>query len=219
MARRKDVRESIESFLVNTLPSPTHWLTLAAIAVAAVVVAVLVFVRSRPAEVTYSTSRPRRAPLQSVKPKQRAVSKPQPRLAVHVAGRVQSPQVIYLASGSRVIDAVKAAGGPTDDADTNALNLAARVVDGERVYVPAKGEAPSGPAVTGAIMDSSGLIDINQASSSDLEELDGIGPVLAERIVKYRVKIGRFQRVGQLQDVDGIGPKKLSAIEGQVRVR
>lgn len=219
LERMREIRESVECFLLNTHSSPTHWLLTAAIAVVAILIAVFVFVRSRPAEVTYSTSRPPKAPSRSVVSKPRAATKSPPQFAVHVAGRVQNPQVLYLASGSRVIDAVKAAGGPTDDADTNALNLAAKVVDGERVYVPAKGEAASGPAVTGAITDSSGLIDINQASSSDLEELDGVGPILAERIVKYRVKIGRFKHIDQLQGVDGIGPKKLNAIKGQVTVR
>jgi len=219
MERIRDIREAVENFLMNTIPSPTHWLLIGTVTIAAILVAVVVFVRSRPVELTYSASRGPLTQSRSVTARPRTSARPQTKFAVHVAGQVRNPQVFYLASGSRVIDAIKAAGGATAEADTNALNLAAKIADGERVYVPARGEAPTGSAATGAVADSSSLIDINQASAADLEKLDGIGPTLAERIVKYRTKIGKFKRLDQLQDVDGIGPKKLNAIKGQVSVR
>lgn len=215
----RDVRESVENFLINTIPSPTHWLLIGSVAIAAILIAVVVLVRSRPVEMTYSAARESQPASRAVSVRTHTAARPAAKLAVHIAGQVQNPQVYYLASGSRVVDAIKAAGGATAGADINTLNLAAKIADGERLYVPAKGEQIAGSEGTGVVADSSGLIDINQASSADLEKLDGIGPTLAERIVKFRTKVGRFTRLDQLQDVDGIGPKKLSAIKGQVRVR
>jgi competence protein ComEA len=133
---------------------------------------------------------------------------------VHVAGAVKSPGVYELPDGSRVTDAVSAAGGAASDADLDALNLAALLTDGLKIYVPKVGEAPP-QNVAG---EGSSIVNLNTASAAELEELPGIGPVLAQRIIDFRTKRGRFTSVRQLMEVDGIGPKKFESLEDLVTV-
>ncbi|MBC7291047.1 MAG: ComEA family DNA-binding protein [Actinotalea sp.] len=134
---------------------------------------------------------------------------------VHVVGRVHQPGVVELPAGSRVVDAVTAAGGATTEADLSGLNLARPVVDGEQVVVPRPGEdVPpvdvAGPAPPGAPGPASGVTDLNRASVAELEALPGIGPVLASRIVAHRDQHGPFASVDDLQAVRGIGPALLA---------
>ncbi len=142
-------------------------------------------------------------------------------LVVHVAGAVVQPGVLRLPLGSRVIDAIDAAGGLAPTADGTRINLAAPVADGERVYVPAVGEAtpavigPSGPSGDGA---PAGPLDLNTADEAALDALPGIGPATAKAIVEHRTKIGRFTSVDQLLDVRGIGEAKLEELRPLVRV-
>jgi competence protein ComEA len=137
---------------------------------------------------------------------------------VHVAGEVQRPGLYRLVAGSRVDDALKAAGGVTEEGSLDALNLAALLRDGEKITVPTKGqEAVSNPGaviqVPNAISTSSNLkMNINLASAKELEDLPGIGEVLAQRIVDFRTKIGSFQQLEQLMEVAGIGQKRFEAI-------
>ena len=141
-------------------------------------------------------------------------------ITVHVAGRVQRPGVYDLPSSSRVIDAVNMAGGAVFGADADAINLAAPVVDGQRVYVPAVGEVvvsePSG--ADGVVAGPRFPIDINTATVGDLDRLPGVGPATAEAIVRHRDEQGRFASVDGLLDVPGIGEAKLEAIRGLVSV-
>lgn len=138
-----------------------------------------------------------------------------PELVVHVIGEVVRPGVIHLADGARVEDAVEAAGGATVEADLSAINLARLVVDGEQILVPAPGEAVPASVQAG---ESSGPLDLNQADADALDGLPGIGPVLAERIVAWRVEHGRFSSVDELAEVSGIGPALLSDLRDLVRV-
>ncbi|WP_255596157.1 ComEA family DNA-binding protein [Cellulomonas sp. C5510] len=148
---------------------------------------------------------------------------------VHVVGRVAVPGVVELPSGSRVADAVAAAGGALPDADLAVVNLAAVVADGTQVRVPAPGEpvpaadqagtgvdAPSGGAPGG--QGPGGQVDLNTASATELEALPGIGPVLAERIVAWRTEHGTFADVEALEDVPGIGPALLAGLRDRARV-
>ncbi len=144
---------------------------------------------------------------------------------VHVAGAVATPGVYPLPPGSRVQDAIAAAGGLLPDADAAALNLAARLDDGVRVWVPRKGaaEPPSGPTASGSIVTTptvapSFQVDINQADVTELDMLPGIGPALAQRIVEYRREHGPFQRVEDLLQVRGIGPAKLEQLRPYITV-
>ena len=130
-------------------------------------------------------------------------------LTVHVAGAVNRPGVYDLPAGSRVADAVEAAGGATDNATTDDINLARALVDGEQVRVPTEGEqmdAHGGPAGAGD------RININQADASALEDLPGVGPVLAKRIVAYRDEHGPFASVDELDGVTGVGPAILEGL-------
>lgn len=145
---------------------------------------------------------------------------------VHVVGEVASPGVVAMPAGSRVADAVSAAGGALPGADLAALNLAAVVQDGAQIRVPAPGEEPvsaedaGGGAVTGggATGAADGAVDLNTAGAAELQTLPGIGPVLAERIVTWREANGPFASVDALLDVSGIGPAVLGQLRDLVRV-
>jgi len=142
-------------------------------------------------------------------------------VVVHVAGAVSAPGVYQLVAGSRVIDAVQAAGGLAADANPDAVNLAALVTDAERVYVPAVGELLA-PVVTTASGGGSATqvwpININAADATRLEDLPGVGPATAALIIAYRDQHGPFGSVEQLAEVRGIGPAKLDAIRALVAV-
>ena len=142
------------------------------------------------------------------------VSEDQPKLLVHVAGAVVTPGVYDLDDGSRIRDAIAAAGGPVDGADINALNLAEKLSDGQKVVVPRVGEvlqAAGSPS-------EGGKINLNLATKAQLEELPSVGPVLAQRIIDHREKKGRFTSVRQLMEVEGFGPKKFEALKDLIAV-
>jgi len=146
-------------------------------------------------------------------------------LLVHVVGQVRRPGVVRLPPGSRVLDAVKAAGGATALADLNHLNLARVVADGEQIVVPKPGESVGGGAGAGGAATGSagagsggGLIDLNTADAAALDSLPGVGPVLAQRILDWRTEHGRFSSVDELGEVSGIGDKILAQISPKVRV-
>lgn len=145
---------------------------------------------------------------------------------VHVVGAVASPGVQQLPSGSRVLDAVEAAGGPTAEADLSQLNLAAPVADGSQVRVPATGEVVAGPLVVvpsggggGGAGGAPGPVDLNAAGAAQLEALPGVGPATAAAIVAWRERDGPFTSVDQLLEVRGIGPAKFEALRDLVVVR
>ncbi|GIG19966.1 hypothetical protein Cch01nite_06900 [Cellulomonas chitinilytica] len=139
-----------------------------------------------------------------------------PLVVVHVVGAVVAPGVVRLPVGSRVVDALAAAGGATADADLAALNLARVLVDGEQVVVPLPGEVVPA-AATPSSAAAPGLVDLNSADAGALDELPGIGPVLAQRIVEHRDE-RRFTSVDELGDVPGIGPTLLERLRPLVRV-
>jgi competence protein ComEA len=142
---------------------------------------------------------------------------------VDVAGWVRRPGVYEFTSEERVIDAVDAAGGARPGADLMSLNLAAPLADGTQILVPKEGVAPVGTGA-GATIPGTGatgggtLININSASATELEELDGVGEVIAAAIVDYRTQNGPFTSVDQLEDVSGIGPATMEGIRDSVTV-
>lgn len=158
----------------------------------------------------------------------------EPRLLVHVLGEVQQPGVYELAAGSRVVDAVSAAGGLTPRADTGGMNLARKLTDGEQVYVAAVGEtrppsldapgqdggAPGGGAGgTGGSSGAGGaLVNLNTATATELETLPRIGPAMAQRILDYRTANGPFTSVDDLTEVPGIGDATLEGLRDLVTV-
>lgn len=141
-------------------------------------------------------------------------------VTVHVAGAVVTPGVLTLPVGSRVADAVRASGGLTLDADPGGLNLARPLSDGEQIVVPvAGGPADADGAAAAGATDADGRIDLNRATAVELEELPGVGPVLAGRIVAHREEHGPFTEVGELRDVSGIGERTFQSLADLVVVR
>ena len=124
---------------------------------------------------------------------------------------MKTPGVVKLSEGSIVADAVEAAGGFRAGASPHTLNLAAPLARGDQVYVP-------GPDQTSPTRVEDGVVTVNRATASELEELPGVGPVLAERIVAYREANGPFQQVEDLLDVPGIGESKLASLRDMVRI-
>ncbi|MDM8086577.1 ComEA family DNA-binding protein [Cellulomonas cellasea] len=141
-------------------------------------------------------------------------------VVVHVVGEVALPGLASLPAGSRVADAVSAVGGATANADLSAVNLARQLVDGEQVLVPSPGQAVAPGAGEASAADPSGpaLVSLNEADLATLDDLPGIGPVLAERIVAWRQEHGRFADVEELAEVSGIGPALLGRLRPLVRV-
>lgn len=156
-----------------------------------------------------------------------STSVPSPVLIVYVAGAVQSPGVYQVPGNARVQQAVLAAGGPAADADLDAMNLAAFILDGDRVYVPHRGAAV--PAVVGATSGAASAgtsgsgqpatpIDLNRAAAEELDTLPGVGPATAAAIVAYRERSGPFASIDDLLKVPGIGPAKVEALRSLVKV-
>jgi competence protein ComEA len=145
-------------------------------------------------------------------------------VVVDVDGAVRRPGVVELPMGSRVVDALKSAGGAVARADTGALNLAQILIDGEQIVVPRQGSgqgSPSPGVPAPALSDGStpaSLINLNSASSAELESLPGIGPVLAAAIVEWRTQNGGFTSIDQLEQVSGIGPATFAEIAPLVRI-
>ncbi len=138
------------------------------------------------------------------------------RVYVHVAGAVRRPGLYRLREGARVAAALDRAGGPTPKAELTGTNLAARVQDGQQVVVPMRGRTPVA-AVAAAPGAAAGPVSLANATQAQLEELDGIGPTLAARIIEYRDSNGGFRSVEELGEVDGIGEVRLEALRAAVQ--
>ena len=152
---------------------------------------------------------------------------------VHVAGAVRRPGLYRVPSAARVAEALERAGGPLRRAELAAVNLAARMEDGQQVVVPAAGAVPvagaagarASPGTAGAVPGAAGAVpgaagvklSLAAATVDQLEELDGIGPTLAGRIIEYRDAHGGFRSVEQLREVDGIGEKRFATLREAVQ--
>lgn len=158
-------------------------------------------------------------------------------ITVYVSGEVVKPGVYVLVATSRVIDALQAAGGATNQADLVVVNLAAPLVDAAQVFIPRIGSTPrvtlprphaginlpiaggsGGAGVGGGATSAAGIVDINSATLSDLDALPGVGPSTAQAIIDYRTANGPYVSVDDLLNVRGIGPSKLAAMRARVRV-
>lgn len=149
-------------------------------------------------------------------------------IVVHVTGEVKKEGVVYLEEGSRVVDAIKRAGGETKEADLSQVNLAYVLQDGQKIYIPNKNEK-----ISAYISENMGenveenntttkkegtKVNINTAGLEELDQLPGIGPAIAQRIIDYRKEHGEFKKVEDVQEVKGIGDAKYSEIKDSITV-
>jgi competence protein ComEA len=147
------------------------------------------------------------------------------RVVVHVVGAVRRPGVYGLRLGQRVQEAIRRAGGAQGGADLQAINLAAKVADGQQVVVPKRGAVAAGAGAAGGAAASGGAgaapsapVNLNSATAEQLDTLDGVGPATAQKILEYRTQHGGFSSIDDLDQIAGIGPKKLAALKPQVTV-
>jgi competence protein ComEA len=139
---------------------------------------------------------------------------------VHVAGAVRRPGVYRLRVGARVKQAVERAGGARPGADVNAINLAAKVADGQQVVVPRRaptGGAAAVPSAGAADAAPAAPVNLNTATPEQLDTLDGVGPATAQKIIAWRIEHGGFRSVEDLSQVPGIGPKRMEALREKVQ--
>lgn len=139
-------------------------------------------------------------------------------IMVDVSGAVKEPKVVQLSEGSRVADAIEAAGGLTDAADTVKINQAAFLNDGEKIYVPEEGEDVTGIEFSSDLGSASDKIDINTATSEELQSINGIGPATAEKILQYRSDVGYFKSIEEIKNVNGIGDKTFDELKEYIKV-
>lgn len=142
-------------------------------------------------------------------------------VVVHVCGEVTSPGVYTLSYGSRVYEAIRAAGGVTDNADADAVNQADMLSDGMRLYIPAEGELPDSNAVydVGASGQSDGLVNINTATKEELMTLRGVGESKAESIIAYRENNGPFNSIEDIMNITGIKEGLFNKVKDYIKVR
>jgi competence protein ComEA len=181
--------------------------------------------RTDPKPVQINTPFPR--PIATLRPNPTPVS-----LVVQVSGAVVNPGLVHLSEGARVDDAIRAAGGPSEEADLASLNLARKVSDGEMLLVPKIGDSMTTPAAPAAGRSTPGtrvpratatatavlMVNINSASAAELNMLPGIGPSHAQAIIDYRQTNGPFQKIEDITKVRGIGPVEFEAIKNLIVV-
>jgi len=186
------------------------------IALGGVVLAGAVVLRSRPhvAQVGAATVIATGSPIPSPGA---AVAPAAAELVVDVQGKVRRPGVVHLPAGSRVLDALRAAGGPRPGVPTTSLNLARPLSDGEQVVLDPVAPGADAPASAGG-GEAGGAVNLNTATLADLDGLPGVGPVLAQRILDWREEHGRFSSVEELQEVPGIGPATYADLRDRARV-
>ena len=155
-------------------------------------------------------------------------------IAIHITGEVKKTGILYLEKGSRIVDAIEAAGGKTKNANLDQVNLAYVLEDGQKIYIPNKNEKVEAGAYIIANSGNnvlveggknskdtnskgvSGKVNINSANQSELESLPGIGSALAQRIIEYRESNGDFEKIEDIQNVKGIGDSKYSNIKDNI---
>lgn len=218
LMRRLRPPETPPSARLRASPERSNVRVLVLIGVVAALVAAGYLWLARPRPVPPPAAKATLAGTQGSSPPPASASAP---VVVHVFGKVEKPGVVTLPSGSRVAEAIEAAGGVRKGGDTGALNLARELVDGEQipVGVPHPTPPPGAPAAAPGASASPGTpLDLNTATLEQLDDLPGVGPVLARRIIDYRTEHGGFRSVEQLQDVSGIGARRFADLKPLVRV-
>jgi competence protein ComEA len=167
------------------------------------------------AVVRHAGARPDPAPVETLAllPATDATEPAAPQLLVHVVGAVRRPGLYRLAEGSRVDDAIRAAGGPRRKAALELVNLAAPLADGQQVVIPTRSASPAAAVPpAGSTGAPGGPVHLNTATLADLDALPGVGPVTAQKILDYREQHGSFTSVDELDAVPGIGPARLEQL-------
>lgn len=151
------------------------------------------------------------------------------KIKIHIIGEVNNPGIYELEIGARIEDAIIAAGGESNDADLNKVNLAYELEDGQKIDIPSIFDEENAyiysDAGTNVLIQQegetsmSGKINVNKASLEELQQIRGIGPALAEKIIAYREETGKFQTVEDLKNVSGIGDKKYETIKEYIEVK
>ena len=224
---------------VRTDPGRAGAIALAVVAALAVLITIFTLVRDHPAPVMSAKLPPveRVSGTSSAGPRSSASAGPAQPVVVSVVGLVHTPGLVTLAPGARIADALHAAGGAIEGADTIGLNMARPVADGEQIVVglaPPPGQpttlgssvgpgtppaaGPAGTSTSPGKPKAAEVLDLNSATVEQLDGLPGVGPVTAAAIVAWRQHNGKFTSVDQLADVDGIGPARLEKLRALVRV-
>ena len=145
-------------------------------------------------------------------------------IKVHIDGQIKNRGVVELEEGSRLVDAIEKSGGLTEEADTSNINLADILQDGEKVYIYSKQEVEELKSI-GKLNEEidnttkkDNKININTATQAELEEITGIGPFLAQKIIEYRESNGKFKDIEELKNVSGIGDKKFESMKSQITI-
>lgn len=193
----QDLQENLREYTVEQKRA------LVGVSLLAIAFSIFLFITTRGSAIAQESAKP----VVSISPVQSTIF-------VHVAGKVKKPDVYPLLKGARVADAIKAAGGTLKGVDTGDINLARVLVDGEQVYV---GYVPKvNNSNNGSKQKYNGVVNINRGTKAEFDSLQGIGPVIAGRIVAYRNQNGSFMTLEDLLKVSGIGPKTLERIRARL---
>ncbi|MBR6034334.1 MAG: helix-hairpin-helix domain-containing protein [Clostridia bacterium] len=147
-------------------------------------------------------------------------------IVVHITGSVAQEGIVKLKEGARIVDAIEEAGGATSDANLKDVNLAYKLKDGQKLYIPSNIDdnenitivSTKGDGVVDVTKGDNDKININEATQSELETLSGIGPSMAKKIIEYREKNGSFSSIDDIKNVPGIGDSKFEAIKDNIEV-
>lgn len=138
-------------------------------------------------------------------------------IKVHITGEINNPGLIELTSGDRILDAIEKAGGTTSMADTSKVNLAYVLSDGEKIYIPSINDEEDIPYIENSSNNSK--VNINTATSEQLQSLNGVGESIAESIIQYREENGKFATIEDIKNVSGIGDSKFEKIKENICVK
>jgi competence protein ComEA len=197
---------------LHTLSKRERWLISGILIIIFLVGLIYTYVKPDPVRNAQSASQNRSAGTTQSNPQDKVAN-----IQVDIKGAVNHPGVYSLPIQSRVADGIRAAGGLSAKADVNSVNLAALLIDGSEIVIPASKNAPD--QTTAASISSDGKVDLNTATAAQLDTVPGIGPTRAEQIVQYRETHGLYQSVQDLLNIDGFGQKLLDKIKDKVTVQ